>query len=691
MHDISSLHDDKRDLQKDIVELRSEKTSLLDCLETEREAANKKITNTLEETSRDIARMQKSFDTELTSWRKKNEAVKQENVNVRTELCEIKKENVAKLLELRKEKRETEEKMEEDARKLREDLQSSHLKLEKANETSIQFELKLEQAKEKERDFNELQRTHSLLKGKCEELEEGTLSLKQEFKKDIEQWQNQVEQLKKEMRELEETKNEDILKLEKGAIEREVKMSVEIEELKQKLEEAARPVEQLQDALKASEEFRAEVVVKEESLLQKLESKEDQLKEYVSHVEEKSKLVENLEEMCAKERDENEILKEKLKVLEENLEQEKFISRRQGTEVRSLDAQLRHANDQIRQLKSQPKQTKKAARVEQPTETCFYDDSLEDLDDTTVGELEMQDLDSSGKKDSLCCNTLDKSTRSLASMRSNESGVMTRSAAVARRQSMIYLKGSTPPENRTTNSGPYFIVGSHMDLGEEDDGPECNWQRIKELNRRNQSQKMPHLRTSYPVEMTQVPPVSTVSEERLQSGRVALKSPSVDKLSTTRKRKSPLNKEPNNVNDLSKSLTASRSDSCIGVQEKRSRTSRFTNRFSSTFSSFRAPKSKSTDNISKSFATTRDSKKVLLQEADSSIDPRRESVAFSIEVTPGKPKRKVNRRRTITRSTATTQLVQENHRQSCQDDLKKKRKSSGVGQRYPLRTKQANK
>ena len=704
MLDISTLHDEKVKLENEIKEARSEKQTLEECLKSEQESSSKKLTSTLEEASHNYAELQKSFDLELAKWKSKIEAVKHKNVNLCAELCETKKEHVAKMLEMRREEREKEEQMEEDARKLKDELQICQIKFEEAKEANAQYESKIRQAQEIEIELSELQKKYSAMESKCEELskhekdlENEKISLRQRFEKEIEEWRNKSDKLNKTVAEVEEGKKAEILKLENKAVEHEDKMSTKLEELKLKLEENVTLLEQLEEKLKTIEEVKTKVEKERELLQRELVSKEDQLKQYASDNEEKSKLVVSLERTCSEMREESELMREELCALEEKLDEEQVISRRHGTEVRSLDAQLRHANEQIRQLKScseLPKRTTRADRGRPgPANTSVFDDSLEG---TLGGELQMQDLDTSSKLELRQQSLRSNSTRSLTSVsshesiRSNASSVTTRSSTAARRQSMIYLEGSTPPENRTLNSGRYFVVGGQMDLGEEEHGLECDWERIGELNRRNQSQRMPHLRTSYSVEMTHVPPASSVSEERLRSGKIDLQSSTSEKLPTSRKRKSP--ETSTTAHRLSKSMTSSRSDGYI-AQEKRSRTNRFTDRFSSTFSSFRGSKSKPNEGLSKSFASSRGPKEVKFEEADSSIDPRRESVAFNIEVTPTKPKKaKVSRRRTITRSTATTQLVQDEHRETCREDLKsRKPKATDRCQRYPLRAKQINK
>lgn len=383
--------------------------------------------------------------------------------------------------------------------------------------------------------------------------------------------------------------------------------------------------------------------------------------------------------------------------LEKKLSEEEFISKRLAVEVRSLEAQLAHADRQLRQreetennqlnrqksnAKGRSKVSLVAEEISLVTEQCSTEDSSV-ADDIIVSKASI----ASENKIESVCNGQEHvgGNTSLFSVgnndeRSDSTNMLCQQHDVLktlRRRSAVYSKknsrNSVNTKRCSTVGTESFVVGQFSStVADEPDEHDYEWDRILELKERN-SICARHLRSSYPVE-TQLRLKEEVEEEDLKTGDC----------SAIRSRKR---------------LRDNTSDSSI-------------------FTNFRTrsnmPRSKSEDAFGKkrtgitanSLASndTRDEKKHLFgstseQTAIENLENlernRRESVAFKVNITPAKKSRSSLRSR-MPRSFAVEKKETARNKSKTkvkpEQTLKKRKPDSVKDDKKPLilRTKRAN-
>ena len=705
----------------------------------------------LEEAEINAAKIQEACDADRAAWKKKFDQLSEEVMNARSEMFENSKKHTEELMEVRKKARETEELLEKEARKNREEKVNLENQLLKAKSTVAELEVEVKRGEATKKELEDERKKCDELKGRCEgyvdkvealelsseQLKKEAESEKELVKKEMQQLmeanrrevdtvRQALENLKKDYNELEIKRKEEIEKILQE--EKEIKdgLTLQIKDLANTSKEKDKRFEDLETSLKELTEKKNKRVENLETLLKESQEEEvkqvEELKKLLKDaLEEKENAVnemktarvkwENRQKELQAKIEELEGTSEKMKEaevafvelkehmlelqtekdrLEERVQEESLINKRLGTEVHSLEAQLTHADRQIRELKLDSADNKnkmdslrrktiggvKAQRYIQ--EVFEEEDSSTDSDEGPP--LTLDDfasslrLGGSMKAPALPHDAFNKSNRSLTSLNSASSsslrpGVQTRAS---RRQSAIYMRGNTPPERRTTNSAAFFILGDGLRPEMEQDA-EYDWTRLAELQRRNAS-CLPHLQTSYPVE-TQMQPDISGQEDALKTGRMSLDA-SLTKTYNTRKRKS--DESASNMfktkNHGGSSLPKSKSAPNI-TPAKQPRSQRLVTAMQSALGSLR---SRSNEN--------------LVHEApqDDENSSRRESVAYNIEITPPKKEKSgIARRRTIARSTGTSRLLGE----KTKDSVKKSKTQQlriDVIQRKPLRDVKRN-
>lgn len=701
----------------------------------------------LEEANTNAAKIHEACDAERAAWKKKFDQLSEEVMNTRSEMFENSKKHAEEMIEIRRKAREGEEQLDEVVRKIREEKVNLENQLLKAKSSIAELELEVKRGEATKKELDNERRKCEELKGKCESyvskeevLEANVEQIKKEAKSEKERFENEIkkleeasrtelgavrqalENLKNDYSELEMKRKNEIEKILVEEKEREEELNVQIEEMKIANEEKEKRIEELESLLKeASEEKRKRVEELESSLKVSLEekdkrneqleamlkeavaekekavtemknaqiewqNKQHELQNKVEELEGASEKVKEVELEFAQLRNHMDGLQAEKERLQQKAEEETIINRRLGTEIHSLEAQLAHADQQIREQRQefenrgkmdpQRRQTIAGLRTQlYPRQGFVEEDSSTDSEDGLPFKLEdlSRSLGGSRKVAMERNNPLNKSNRSLTSLNSVSSsslrpGVQTRSS---RRQSAIYMRGNTPPERRSTNSAAYFILGDEFRPEMEQDAEvEYDWNRLAELQRRNAS-CLPHLQTSYPVE-TQMGPDFSGQEDALKTGRLSLDA-SLVKPYNTRKRKSEENAPKKNGSTLPKSKSAP-----IITPAKQCRSQRLTQAMQSALGSLR---SRSNENLSKD------------DQEPEATSSRRESLAFSIEITPPKKTKKaaVERRRTISRYTGTSRLFGDKDKASLK---KSKTQHLGAGashERKPLRPHQEKK
>ena len=644
----------------------------------------------------------KSAIAELEMEVKRGEATKKELEDERKKCDELKRRcecYVEKVEALEMSLEQVRKEAESDKELLKKEMQL----LEEANKTEVNTAREaLENLK---KDYNELETKRNVIEKTLEEenkIKDGLTVQIKDLENTSKEKEKRVEELERLSKEAVEEKSNRIYELEKllkEALEEKSKLVEEQEALsKEALDEKSKRIDELEKMLKESLEEKDKRVVEQETLVKKaLEEKENVVSEMKNAQIEWENKEQNLQMKIKELKEGSEDMKEaeiafgELKDhmlelqtekdrLEQKLEEEILINRRLGTEVHSLEAQLSHADQQIRGLRQDSNESKTkmeslrrktigGARAQMYARQAFVEeDSSTDSDE---GPLMLDDfagtLGRSLKSSTLPNDAFSKSNRSLNSLHSASntslrSGVQTRAS---RRQSAIYMRGNTPPERRTTNSAAYFILGDGFRPEmEQDPEVEYDWTRLAELQRRNAS-CLPHLQTSYPVE-TQMQPDNPGQEEAVKTGRMSLDA-SLVKPYNTRKRKS----EESESSQFKRSIPKSKSAPNI-TPAKQPRSQRLAAAMQSALGSLR---SRSNENLSHPAGE------------DDENSSRRESIAFSIDMSPPKKtKSGIARRRTIARSTGTSRLLGA----SAKDSSLKKSKTQQLGtskikERKPLK------
>ena len=701
----------------------------------------------LEEAEKNAAKIQEACDADRAAWKKKFDQLSEEVMNTRNEMFENSKRHSEELIEVRKKARDAEELLDEEARKIREEKVNLENQLLKAKSTVAELEVEAKRGEATKKVLEDEKTKCDELKGMCdvfvnkvdalelstEQLKKEAESEKERVKKEMQQLEEAnkrevdtarqaLENLKKDYNELEVKRKEEIEKILQE--EKDIKdgLTLQMKDLENTSEEKGKRIEKLETLLKESTEEtnkRAENLekllkesqeqeVKRVEELEKLLKDAQEEKEHVVCEMKKAQIkwgktqqelqakIEELQELegASEEMKEAEIAFAELKDhmlelqtekdrLEQKVQEENLINKRLGTEVHSLEAQLTHADRQIRELKldsadnknkldSLRRKTIDGVRAQRYIREAFEgEDSSTDSDEGPPLMLDdfASSLGGSIKAPTLPNDAFNKSNRSLTSLKSASSsslrpGVQTRAS---RRQSAIYMRGNTPPERRTTNSAAFFILGDGLRPEMEQDA-EYDWNRLAELQRRNAS-CLPHLQTSYPVE-TQMQPDISGQEDALKTGRMSLDA-SLAKTYNTRKRKSEESASSmfKTKSHGGSSLPKSKSAPNI-TPAKQPRSQRLVTAMQSALGSLR---SRSNENLSHEAPE---------QDENSS---RRESVAYNIEISPPKKtKSGISRRRTIARSTGTSRLLGE----KTKDSVKKSKTQQlriDVIQRKPLR------
>ncbi len=334
--------------------------------------------------------------------------------------------------------------------------------------------------------------------------------------------------------------------------------------------------------------------------------------------------------------------------VEKKLSEEEFISKRLAVEVRSLEAQLAHAERQLRQKEeTEENQTetlqesyvppssriltngRKMSLVAEESssvteESASVTEESSVANDSIVSELsiisENKDVSVGSQEHVNNTNTLPKS---ISEEREDNTNMCQQEEVLKRlrRRSAVYSKKNSQKsgindKRRSTVGTESFVVGQFSNtVADEPDEHDYEWDRILELKKRN-SICARHLRSSYPVE-TQVCLKEEVEEEELKSGRY----------DTTKSRK----RLRDNVTEgsISTSLDTSRLPR-----------SKSENAFSKVLTEKMSAKLNSLEKNNEDKRLLRSSSFASGENVENiEQNNRRESIAFNVDITPAKKSR----------------------------------------------------
>ena len=389
-------------------------------------------------------------------------------------------------------------------------------------------------------------------------------------------------------------------------------------------------------------------------------------------------------------------VEEKVVDLEKKLSEEEFISKRLAVEVRSLEAQLAHADRQLREKlqiadnkmachgsfvnqnnKTSANVRKKMSLVAEATSfetTSISEEFATSMEDSSVADnsvysdvslvSEHKDVTNNQEQKnqgSMLCNDEEHlSTTNTLCQQDVLKRLRRRSAVYSKKNS---LKSEVNDKRRSTVGTESFVVGQFSNtLEDEPDQHDYEWDRIEELKKRNSICAV-HLRSSYPVE-TQLRLIDEIQEEDLKLGGGSK--------TQSRKRLRDNISDSNVFSNVANIHCLPRSKSEIITKTG-------------------SKKSNEIHGENKHLTNSR-SKQTSENLENTQQYNKRESVAFKVDITPAK-KSRISLRPLMTRSSATEKETVANNRKvkPASKKLTLQRKSSSMKEKKkPVRTKRTN-